>query len=131
MVFAAAFHGAGEGIVEETPVVVEPAFGLDEAEEEEAGDVEQGEVGAFGWRDACGGGAEGGGVGEVSDDLLEGAVEASCEGIAAQRVEPCGVGEDVAVASGGSERGYCFCVAGDDVGAVDVQGDDARFCSIG
>ena len=47
MVVAAAFHAPGEGVVEKSSVVVEPTFGLDEAEEEEAGDVEEGEVGAL------------------------------------------------------------------------------------
>ncbi|HXE61554.1 MAG TPA: hypothetical protein VN607_12645 [Gemmatimonadaceae bacterium] len=31
-----AFHAAGEAIFEESAVVIEPAFGLEEAEEEEA-----------------------------------------------------------------------------------------------
>ncbi|HEV2178816.1 MAG TPA: hypothetical protein VGR59_00755 [Gemmatimonadaceae bacterium] len=49
VVVAAAFHAAGERIVEESPIVIQPAFGLDEAEEEESGDVEQSEIRAFGW----------------------------------------------------------------------------------
>ena len=41
------------------------------------------------------------------------------------------MGEDIGVAAGGRECGNCFCVAWDDVGAIDVEGDDARFRSIG
>src|SRR5579872_4610734 len=37
---AAAFHAAGEDVMQESPIVVEPAFCLDETEEEESGDVE-------------------------------------------------------------------------------------------
>lgn len=120
MVVAVALHASGEGVVEESTVVVEPAFGLDEAEEEEAGDVEQGEVGAFRRWDASGCGAEGGGVREVGDDLLEGAIEPACEGIAAQRIEPSGVCEDIGVRGSGGERSNCFCITWDDVGAIDV-----------
>ncbi len=120
MEVAAAFHAPGEGVVEESPVVVEPALGLDEAEEEEAGDVEEGEVSALGWRHAGGCDAEGGRIGEVGDDLLEGAIESSGEGVAAQRVEPCGMGEDIGVGGGSGERCNCFCIAWDDMCAIDV-----------
>src|SRR6185312_11035798 len=77
MVQTTAFHGAGETILEESAIVVEPAFGLEEAEEEEAGDIQQSEVAAFGSWDAFGGSGEGGGIGEVGDYEFEGPIEPS------------------------------------------------------
>ena len=41
------------------------------------------------------------------------------------------MGEDIGVVRGGGQCGNCFGVAWDNVGAIDVQGDDAWFRSIG
>ncbi len=130
VVLTAAFHAAGETIFEESAVVVEPAFGLEEAEEEQSRHVQEGEVGAFGCGNASGA-TELSGVGEIGDDLFECAIEPSRQGIAAQCVEPCCVGEDVGFVGRGGECGKCFCVAGDDVCAIDVESECARFGSVG
>lgn len=41
------------------------------------------------------------------------------------------MGEDVGFMGGGGECSKCFCVTGDDVCAIDVEGDCARFGSVG
>ena len=62
---------------------------------------------------------------------MEISIELSAERIAAECIEPGGVGEDIGFGGCSGECGECFSVAGDDVSAIDVEGDDAWFGSVG
>ncbi|HKV52870.1 MAG TPA: hypothetical protein VJO52_16865 [Gemmatimonadaceae bacterium] len=131
VVLSAAFHAPSETILEESAIVVEPTFGLEKAEKEESRHVQQREVGSFGYHYASSGAKKFCGVGEVGDDLFECSIEPSCQGVAAECIEPGGMGEDVGFMGRGGESGKCLCITGDDVSAIDVEGDSAWCGSVG
>ena len=113
-------HACVEMPSEKSVIAVEPTLRLEKRQKEEARHAEECEFRAV--RRAC----DVQGVRERAHALLQNAIEAARQRLAAEQLAPARVHEQVVARARGGEQAQCIRVAGDDAGAAGDEGDDSR-----